>query len=99
MGKAENYVESYLIDQAKKHNYLCFKFVSPGIDGVPDRILIGDGNVIFVECKSKTGKLSKQQEKRIREMKQAGATVQVWNTREKIDNYFNTLEQKDGKYE
>ena len=50
MGKAEGYVEDYLIKQAKAHNHLCFKFISPGIDGVPDRILIGNGKTIFIEC-------------------------------------------------
>lgn len=48
----ENDVERYLVTQAKKENWLCLKFVSPGNAGVPDRILIrSDGVLIFVELK------------------------------------------------
>lgn len=92
MGKAEGYVEDYLIKQAKAHNHLCFKFISPGIDGVPDRILIGNGKTIFIECKSAVGSLSKQQKKRINDMLGAGADVRKWHTREEIDAYFESLE-------
>ncbi len=91
MGKAEGIIERYLATQAKKHNYLCYKFTSPGIRGVPDRILIGGSQTIFVETKSPVGDLRKQQEFRIREMEQHGATVYVVNSKDAIDELFHRV--------
>lgn len=91
MGKPEGIIEDYLIKKSVENNCLCFKFVSPGRRGVPDRIVIGKGRTIFVELKSETGSLRKQQEFRIAEMQQHGADVRVLNTKEKIDQFFKTL--------
>lgn len=94
MGKPEGIVENYLIKQSAIHDCLCYKFTSPGKRGVPDRIIIGKGRTIFVELKSETGDLRKQQEFRIREMKEHGADVRVLNTKEKIDHFFTELESE-----
>ena len=40
---------------------LFFKFTSPGNDGVPDRIAVLPGRTVYVELKTKTGRLSKLQ--------------------------------------
>lgn len=91
MGKPEGIIEDYLIKQSEKNNCLCFKFVSPGRRGVPDRIVIGKGKTIFVELKSETGDLRKQQEFRIQQMTEHGADVRVLNTKTKIDEFFKNL--------
>lgn len=85
MGKPERIVEDYLRKQCKKHDLLIYKFVSPGIAGVPDDIVISDGKVIFIECKSAVGRTSPQQDRRIAEMRQHGAIVYVAKSREQID--------------
>ena len=36
----ESYIESYLVRKVKEHGGLCYKFVSPGNPGVPDRLII-----------------------------------------------------------
>ena len=36
----ESSIESYLVRKVKEHGGLCYKFVSPGNPGVPDRIII-----------------------------------------------------------
>ena len=36
----ESQIESYMVRKVKEHGGLCFKFVSPGNPGVPDRIVI-----------------------------------------------------------
>lgn len=95
MGKAEAVVENYLRDQAKAHDCLCFKFTPAGINGVPDRILIGYGKTVFVECKSDIGALRPQQKLRIRQMREAGAEVYVCNTRQLVDELFKTLQKKE----
>ena len=90
MGKAENYVESYLQSQAAKYDFLCYKFVSPGRKDVPDHILIGHGETVFVECKSDIGRLSKIQQLIIKRLRKHGAHVEVLSTRELIDGFFET---------
>ena len=46
----ESYIESYLVRKVKEHGGLCYKFVSPGNPGVPDRLIITPtGKTIFVE--------------------------------------------------
>lgn len=95
MGKPEGLVENYLIKQSKANGYLCYKFTSPGKRGVPDRIVIGNGHTIFIELKSETGDLRKQQEFRIREMREHGADVRVLNTKQKIDQFFLELESEE----
>lgn len=86
MGKAENYVEDYLRQQAQKHHALCYKFVSPGTNGVPDDIVIFQGQVIFIETKSPVGHAREIQKERIKQMQEQGAIVHICHTRTAIDN-------------
>jgi hypothetical protein len=49
----ENDVEKYLIRQVKAIDGLCWKWVSPGRRGVPDRIVVlPGGGIYFVELKA-----------------------------------------------
>lgn len=52
----EGRVEDYLGKLCKQYDVLYYKFTSPGIRGVPDRILIGQGKTVFVELKRPGGK-------------------------------------------
>ena len=92
MGKPEETVELYLKKKAEAKGFLCYKFVSPGHNGVPDRIVIGNGHTVFVETKAPDGVLRKQQAHRIKEMKQRGASVYVAYTREQVDEILETME-------
>ena len=66
----EKYLERKIVFKAKKLGYLTYKFVSPSSRGVPDRIFISEnGKLFFVEFKSKKGKLSKLQDKKISELR------------------------------
>lgn len=54
------------------------KFVSPGNDGAPDRIVIlPGGSVIFIELKDTTGKLMANQRVQISRLRKQGAIVFV----------------------
>ena len=56
MNKLERDIERALVGMVKRHGGLCYKFVSPGNPGVPDRIvLLPGGRVIFVETKRPRG--------------------------------------------
>ena len=87
----ESIVEDYLIKQAKIHNCLCYKFTAPGRRGVPDRILIGFGQTIFIETKKQNGKPRDQQVVVIKQMRQHGAIVCIIDNKEDIDRLFNQL--------
>lgn len=48
----EREIERKLVAAVKKHGGICLKFVSPGFDGMPDRVvLLPDGKIGFVEVK------------------------------------------------
>lgn len=57
----ESSLESKAIQLAKENGWLTYKFTSSE-RGVPDRVFIKNGTVMFVEFKSKGKKLSKLQE-------------------------------------
>lgn len=55
----ESQLERWLGKRLKALGCLYFKFVSPGNDGMPDRIIITPrGRIIFAELKSESGKPS-----------------------------------------
>ena len=74
----ERDVEKWLGERVKELGGLYYKFVSPGNDGVPDRIVIlPEGRIYFVELKTKNGRLSPIQEYQIRCLKMRGIDVVV----------------------
>ena len=74
----ESKIESYLVRRVKEHGGLCFKFVSPGNPGVPDRIVITpSGSTIYVELKTEVGRLAKVQKWQRSEMEKRGADCRV----------------------
>lgn len=91
MGKAENKIESYLRKQSLIHNFDCYKFISPGNNGVPDRIVIGNGKTVFVETKSETGSLRELQQEVTNDMRSKGAIVYTAHTKEEVDDIINDL--------
>ena len=74
----ESQIERFLVRKVKEHGGLCYKFVSPGNPGVPDRIIITpEGKTIYVELKTNTGRLAKVQKWQRSEMEKRGADVRV----------------------
>lgn len=74
----EKDIERWLGNQLKKMGCIYMKFVSPGNDGVPDRIIVLPGGAtIFVELKSTTGKLMANQRVQISRLRKQGALVFV----------------------
>lgn len=73
----ESSIEAGLRKQVVKHGGMFLKFVSPNNAGVPDRIIIDQGRVIFVELKQERGCLRMLQACMIDKMRQAGADVRV----------------------
>lgn len=75
----ERDIERILTQEVKKLGGRAYKWVSPGNDGVPDRIVIFPGRrPIFVELKTEEGKLTALQSvqlKRLRELGQQAVVV------------------------
>ena len=77
MGVRENKVERFLDSEIMKLGGITRKWVSPGVNGVPDRIVIVKGHVWFVEVKTVDGKLSPWQSRELDRLKSHGANVAV----------------------
>ena len=73
----ESSIERGLREQVKKRGGMFLKFTSPGQAGVPDRVSIDGGRVVFVELKQTDGRLRPAQEVIIDRMRRHGADVRV----------------------
>ena len=91
----ERDVERYLVKECEKRGWLCWKFVSPGRRGVPDRVVIRSGGVAFVEVKRKGGRVSPLQIRRIEELTRRGVAARVVKTKGEIDEMIKEWEGRD----
>lgn len=72
----ESTVEHRLVIEVKKRGGIALKFVSPGIDGVPDRlVLLPHGKSAFVEVKAPGRTPRPLQVKRIGQLRELGHLV------------------------
>ena len=70
MRERESAVERRLVSGVKARGGLCWKCVSPGTSGVPDRIVVTrTGEIWFVELKADDGRLSPRQALILRQLK------------------------------
>lgn len=88
----ESLIERHLAKSVKKLGGMAVKFVSPGLDGVPDRIiLLPDKKIAFVELKAPGGKPRPLQVKRIRQLEELGFPVYVIDSVEQIGGVLNEI--------
>jgi hypothetical protein len=88
----ETIIEKKLAAEAKKHGGLAVKFVSPGLDGVPDRlVLFPGGRLAFVELKAPGKKLRPLQEKRARQLTALGFRVFCIDGKEQIGGVLDEI--------
>lgn len=73
----ESAIEKKVNDYAKRNGWLVYKFVSPAQAGVPDRLYIKNGKVMFIEFKAEGKKPTKLQEHHIEAIKAQGVAVYV----------------------
>lgn len=71
----ERYIENRLVGEAQKLGVFTSKFVSPSNKGVPDRVFIANGIVLFLELKAPGKAPSILQHKRMLDMEAHGACV------------------------
>lgn len=93
MGTRENKVETYLDEQITEIGGLTRKWVSPGRDGVPDRIIIVNGVILFVEIKTTDGTLSPAQMREHNKLTKAGAIVRTVYGHSHVDTLVDWLKR------
>lgn len=90
---AEKEIERKLVRQVRLMGGLAPKFVSPGLDGVPDRmILLPGAKIAFAELKADGKKLRPLQERRKRQLEELGFMVFCVNSAERIGEVLNAIQ-------
>ena len=88
----ETKIEKKLCREVKKSGGIALKFVSPGYDGMPDRlILIALGHMAFVEAKARGKKPRKLQSKRHEMLMKMGFKVYVLDDENQIGGIIDEI--------
>ena len=89
----ETEVERKLVDAVKNRGGICWKFVSPGTAGVPDRIvLMPFGRIAFVEVKAPGEVPRPLQRSRHRTLRRLGFRVYVIDGKEQIGGMLDEIQ-------
>lgn len=87
----EKDIERYLRKEVIRAGGMCLKWVCPQHRGVPDRIVMIDGQIWFVEVKSPTGRLSKLQQEFADTLHKFKYNHMVINSKEMVDIFMNVV--------
>ena len=89
----EKQIEQKLVKAVKTKGGLAPKFVSPGFDGVPDRIvLLPHGRIAFIELKAKGRKMRPLQVRRKRQLESLGFSVYCIDSPEQIGGILDEIQ-------
>ena len=89
----ENAIERRLVTEAVRRGGFAPKFVSPGLDGVPDRLLLfPGGRLAFAEVKAPGKKLRPLQRRRIEQLTALGFQVFVLDRKEQIGEILDEVQ-------
>ena len=89
----EKYIEQKLVAAVKSMGGMAPKFVSPGIDGMPDRIVLRPmGRIAFVECKATGKKMRPLQNKRKKQLEALGFLVYCLDDIEQIGGILSEIQ-------
>ena len=85
-------MEQVFTKEVKKRGGIAFKFVSPGMAGVPDRlVLMKDGKFAFVELKAPGKEMRPLQILRKRQLESLGFLVYCIDSKEKIGGVLDEI--------
>lgn len=89
----EKEIEQILVKEVKKRKGVAWKFISPGINGVPDRlVLLPEGKMGFVEVKAPGKKMRPLQIKRKGQLEALGFLVYCLDDPRKIGGVLDDIE-------
>jgi hypothetical protein len=88
----EQQIEKRLTETVRTMGGLALKFISPGMNGVPDRLVLLPGGIIaFIELKCPGGKLRPIQAKRKRQLEGLGFLVYRIDNPEQIGGILDEV--------
>lgn len=89
----EQFIEKKFTDAVKKMGGIAPKFVSPGLDGVPDRlVLLPMGRMAFVEFKAPGKKMRPLQIRRKKQLESLGFKVFCVDSIEQIGGVIDAIQ-------
>lgn len=88
----EQQLEQRLKASVKSLGGLCWKLTSPGLAGVPDRICLLGGYVVFVELKAPGKKPRPIQQRRIQQLRDHGMSVLVVDSLPGVEEVLDALQ-------
>ena len=90
--RREKQVEQALVKETRQSGGMCPKLVSPGTDGMPDRlVLLPEGHMGFVEVKVPGKKPRPLQQKRHEQLRNLGYTVAVLDDPQQIPEILDEI--------
>lgn len=92
----EKNIETALVRATRNRGGMCPKFTSPGMDGMPDRlVLLQHGRFGFVEVKAPGKKPRPLQAYRHSQLRKLGFKTFVLDEKEQIEGILNEIEGGD----
>lgn len=91
MAARERKIERYLGNEIKKLGGMARKWTSPGRTGVPDQIIMLNGDVWFVEVKTPEGAVSGVQKRELNRIRNAGCNVAVVRGSDDVDSFIKMI--------
>lgn len=90
----EKEIEKKLRTAVKQIGGIALKFVSPGMAGVPDRlVLLPNGRIYFVELKRQGEKMRPLQVKRKRQLEELGFSVFCIDSASALEGFLREVKQ------
>jgi len=88
----ESKIEAKLVRMVRARGGLCYKFVSPGNPGVPDRLVVlPGGRVVFVELKTEVGRLASIQKWQLEQLRKRGVEVRVLKGLDEVERFVEEV--------
>ena len=89
----EKEIEKYLRDKIKNLGGIAYKFISPGNNGVPDRLIcLPTGKAIFMELKAPGKEPKPHQNLQINRLRNLGFDVRIIDSKQKVDEFINEIQ-------
>lgn len=94
MSGRETKVEKRLREGVEALGGFCWKWVSPGVDGVPDRIVVLPGVLCFVETKTEEGPHRVRQERVVMHLRRLGHDARFLHGHDEVEEFLEEMRHK-----
>lgn len=92
----EKDIEKYFVRRVRDAGGKAYKFVSPGNNGVPDRMVcLPGGRAVFVELKAPGKSPRPMQIHQIGILREFGFRVEIVDSKESADKFISSLQEGD----